>query len=633
MKFEKLTIQNFMSIRTAEVELSNQGLILIQGNNNDDSAFESNGAGKSTIFEALTYSLFEKTVRGLKSDEIINENVGKNCAVFLDLKDDSGIPYRIARYRKHNEHKNNVYIYRDGKNITQKSSKDSNKFIEALIRMDYETFTNSILFGQGLVKMFSIASDSDKKAILEKMLSMTVFKEAQDKAKERLSEQKDEITKALANELRLKNLIEEVEATISTLKKTEEEHATNVNAEIERLSKELLQAEKDITQECMVATDEEMKLEKLNVLKTKIEQKLSKFDEFQESRNKLVGIMQATLLEKKKIETEVSELDKEAEKIRSGEGTNCPACGQEITKDTTEEALKHVSKKLTKLFIRKKELVSLLEEQKEDLTKVDKYLEGKKKLLEQKDTIFREISDINALIKTRDRIRNDLENRIKQLNDSIESRKNDLEKTYKPMIEEKEKQLELLNQKLVDTAKARSKLSEEVDLIEFWVKAFGNSGIKSYLLDSVTPFLNERANYYLSKLAGNTTEIEFSTQTRLKSGEVKEKFEIRINNLVGGTSYTANSTGERRRIDLAISLALQDLVMSRSNGKMNILLYDECFDGLDSVGCESVIQLLQEIQKDVESIFVITHNDFLKPYFDRYLVVTKENGQTTVKKE
>jgi DNA repair exonuclease SbcCD ATPase subunit len=102
---------------------------------------------------------------------------------------------------------------------------------------------------------------------------------------------------------------------------------------------------------------------------------------------------------------------------------------------------------------------------------------------------------------------------------------------------------------------------------------------------------------------------------------------------VGGDSYESNSTGERRRIDLAISLALQDLVMSRANGRLNVLLYDEIFDGLDAVGCENAIQLLHDMQKSVETIYVITHNDILKSYFDKFLVVTKENGATRVHRE
>ena len=85
MKLKQLTIRNFMSIKKATLELDNAGLVLVQGINDDDSAFDSNGAGKSTVFEAITYALFERTIRGLKSDEIINEDMKRNCSVTLTL--------------------------------------------------------------------------------------------------------------------------------------------------------------------------------------------------------------------------------------------------------------------------------------------------------------------------------------------------------------------------------------------------------------------------------------------------------------------------------------------------------------------------------------------------------------------
>jgi DNA repair exonuclease SbcCD ATPase subunit len=211
--------------------------------------------------------------------------------------------------------------------------------------------------------------------------------------------------------------------------------------------------------------------------------------------------------------------------------------------------------------------------------------------------------------------------------------KEEMKKSYESIINQKEEELKTIESKIKELKLQKTEVETRADNLKFWVDAFGNAGIKSYLLDSVTPFLNNKANEYLSKLAGSTMRIEFSTQTRLANGELRDKFEIRLLNNVGGDSYESNSEGEKRRIDLAISLALQDLIRSRSNSKLNILLYDEIFDSLDSVGCENAIQLLTEMQDKVESIFVITHNDILKTYFDKYLIVTKEEGSTSVRKE
>ncbi len=633
MKLRSVTIQNFMSVRKATVNLDNQGLVLVQGFNKDDSAFDSNGAGKSTIFESIVYSIFDKTIRGLKGDEVINDTVKKNTCVMLDFDDDNGVPYRIARYRKHNEHKNSVYIYRDNKNITPKSTKDSNKFIEELFQIDYDTFTNSIIFGQGLVKMFSVASDSEKKDILEKILSMTVLQDAETEAKRRLTETNETIVNIEKRVEKADGLIEEIKATIQSLKKSEEEHATNINEQIKKLSKELEERDRELTLEVAKDTDNEVKLESLEEKKAVITKELEKFKVYESHRNDYFIDLKSLMSDLKRVDADIEDLKVELTRTKETEGTSCAACGQAIPESKIEASLRYITDKIREKLVTKKELTASIEKKKAEVQKFDKFLVGRASVQQQRDDIVGEISEVTALINTRARIIKDLTWHVGALKDSIERLKGQLEETFKPLIEKKEAELNDFIKIRAEDIESIAYIKEKAKKIEFWVKSFGDKGIKSYLLDSVTPFLNKKANHYLRKLAGSTTEIVFSTQTQLKSGEVREKFDIQINNLVGGGSYTANSSGEKRRIDLAISLALQDLVMTRSSGKLNILLYDEIFDSLDAVGCENAIQLLQEIQKNVESIYVITHNNILKAYFDKYLTVTKENGMSTVKLE
>lgn len=622
-----------MSIRQAEVDLADQGLILIQGRNNDDPAFDSNGAGKSTIFESICWNLFEKTVRGLSSKEIVNLNVGKNTSVILDLRDDDGSHIRIARYREHREHKNNVYIYKDNKNITPKSNKDSNLLIEDIVQMDYQTFTNSILFGQGLIKTFSVATDKEKKEILEKMLQMDEIKKCLEVAKRRLTEEKDKLTEIEAEESKTQQLIEEIEDTIEQLKLAEVEQTQKAEEELKELEEELKNVQAELQEHIENSEDYSETLEQLRKAQKLLQKKIDKYDEYEETKSSLKSDITATERDLRRLKRELDELEYEMEKIAEGKGTNCPACGQEISEETIEQSLRHVAVKLKDKKAEIEQTTSALEELNDDLDKIVKVLKKKEKYEEQMDEIKGEISEINAFIKSDENLRRNYEKQINNLNGSIQRIKSNMGKTYKKMIEQKSEQVKTLRAQIKGFDERKKLVETEIENLKFWVEAFGNAGIKSYLLDSVTPFLNERANRYLNRLAGNTTMVEFTTQTRLASGEMRDKFEIKISNVYGGNSYIANSTGERRRIDLAISLALQDLVMSRSNAKFNILLYDEIFDGLDAVGCENAIQLLQEMQQRVESIFVITHNDILKSYFDKYLVVTKEDGETKIHRE
>ena len=244
MKLKSVTVKNFLSIREATIELAEQGLVLVKGQNLDSPAFDSNGAGKSTTFEAVVYSLFEKTVKGLSANDIINEEVGNNTSVILDFDGSDGKAYRIARYRKHNEHKNNTRIFQEGKNITPKSSKDCNKLIEEIIGMDFITFTNSIFFGQGLIKKFALATDAEKKGILEKMMQMDVWSKCLEVAKDKQKKNDKQLT-SLENKVQSsKSLLSEIEDTIDSLKEAEKEEVVRTKEEIAELKKELKEAQK-----------------------------------------------------------------------------------------------------------------------------------------------------------------------------------------------------------------------------------------------------------------------------------------------------------------------------------------------------------------------------------------------------
>ena len=125
-------------------------------------------------------------------------------------------------------------------------------------------------------------------------------------------------------------------------------------------------------------------------------------------------------------------------------------------------------------------------------------------------------------------------------------------------------------------------------------------------------------------------EIKFSTQSTLKSGEKREKFTIEVVNTDGGDTYIANSSGEKRRIDIAVNLALQDLIAARSSKKLNIAFFDEVFDTLDATGVEKVVDLLQDMAKEKSSLFVITHNNDLKSLFTNSIKIVKQNGYSTL---
>jgi DNA repair exonuclease SbcCD ATPase subunit len=182
------------------------------------------------------------------------------------------------------------------------------------------------------------------------------------------------------------------------------------------------------------------------------------------------------------------------------------------------------------------------------------------------------------------------------------------------------------------TARAELKAAEKkANLYAYWEKGFGNKGLRSLLLDASIPALNKYAAEYSAMLTDGNIQIEFATQSTLKSGAVAEKFEVKVTNACGGTGYGAASGGEGVKTDLIVGLSLQRLVASKAKQAINIAVYDEAFIYLDGEAMDRVVQLLIHEAKKKSSVFVITNESALKQHFPTEIVVTKQEGISSLK--
>lgn len=620
-----------MSIQKAELNFSNKGLVLIQGINDDDDSFESNGAGKSTLFsEAPTWALTGKTVRGQKGDKVVNRNIGKDTSVSLEVVDDNGDVYTIIRHRKDTKHKNHVLLFKNDVNITGKSDADTDILIEDLIQMDYSTFTNSIMFGQGITKMFASSTDSEQKKILEKMLQIDIYKDCQERAKTLL----EAVTKK-SNEKELlitskRNERKSLESTIEELQEKEDALEARVKHRIFELEleEEGYQTELDSLSEDTLLED----IELYTGLKVKLDTSISKFSDTEDIKKSLEikkGTLKNTLVDE---DRKLTKKNKELSDLKTGKNVpkSCRACGQDLPLNDTSHLENHLEDDIKNIEVKLSEIHAQIAETDIDLTDSTIALEGKKPLEKQLKDMEEIISDIKSEHKLMVSRKKEITIMLIRIRSQIKEQEEMLGTTYTNVIESSIAKAESLNEDIKIISEELEVLSNEIEDYEFWVKGFGNTGIKSVLLDSVVPFLNTRANYYLTKLSGSTIQVLFNTQTELVSGEKRDKFSVEVINANGDNDYSGNSNGEKRRIDIAINMALQDLVASRSNKNIDLIVYDEIYEGLDSVGCESVIELLEEKARQVGTIFVITHNDNLKQLFTQSLTVTKSDGRTVI---
>lgn len=623
LKFKKVKAVNFLSIGEAELQLDNRGLVLIEGINDTNDTFQSNGAGKSTLLSAITYALYGVTPNGLKADALINNSAKKNMAVTLEFEKD-GVPYRIERYRKHSKHKNTTKFYQGEVDLTQKSVGDTDKKILAVFGIDYLTYMNSIMYGQGDVEIFAKTSDKGKKQILENLADIEIYRYAQDIAKEKVKVASDKVSEleqqSLGKEQEVQFIKDAYHKALSDYQSTAqliENQETNLKNEkiaLEQLETSNETQKKAIESEILELTKALGLLERPTVdaeLQAQIQKVQTNLQALRAGRTNLgvtrVGLVKAF----NKLHTE----------------TNCYVCGAPLNAEHREKEMASLKKQIEEVDMK----VSQFEQA------ITPYENEEARLLEVQQEASRKYQEVQQNYNAINSKLNGLQNSLSGLDRNvaiqqtkitgIEQGLAQLKQVAVPKLDEArlaeiEKEKEGIKGQLVEAKK-------DVDQYKILVnEVFSNKGIRSAVLDLVTPFLNERANYYLNILSGADIEIIFSTQTTTSTGNLTDKFDLEVINGSGGSTYQSNSEGEKKRIDLAISFAIQDLVQSKANIAVNFGLYDECFDGLDSVGCENVIKILQERQKEVSSIFVITHNSDLKPLFENVITIKKEQGQS-----
>ncbi|QLF86858.1 exonuclease [Staphylococcus phage PG-2021_1] len=635
VRFKYVKMNNFMAIKEAELELDNQGLILIEGVNKTNDSFDSNGSSKSTLVSSITYALYGKTEKGLKADDVVNKYEKKNTSVILsfNIGEDN---YRVERYRKHKEFKNKVKLFCNDKEITGSTNDVTDKQIQDLFGIDFNTYVNAIIYGQGDIPMFSQATDKGKKEILESITKVEVYKKAQDVAKEKVKEveeqqnkEQQEIEKlGYQKELKQEQFDKEVSKYNQVMEQKKQEEETfkqrqeEYNNKVKELDEQINTLKQNIPEientEFIFSDNYNKAKEGIELIKNNINDKLMPVWNQEELSERVVD------QEIRSIQSKINQLDT---------NDHCPVCGSPIDnshkvkeKENMEtqisqeqEKLKQHKENKQKIADKKRELetkINQLEQmmKEEDLQKQNHDREIQKQYQQQQE-VYNNISQL-------ENSKSGLQKPT--LNDYSYIEKPD-EKLYKKEQNDIDKAIDKHKDKVVQLETKKNKYSNAVD-------AFGNKGIRSVVLDFITPFLNERANEYLQTLSGSDIEIEFQTQVKNSKGELKDKFDVIVKNSNGGESYKANSAGEQKRIDLSISFAIQDLIMSKDDISTNIALYDECFDGLDTIGCENVVKLLKDRLKTVSTIFVITHSESLKPLFENVITMVKEDGVSRLEK-
>jgi DNA repair exonuclease SbcCD ATPase subunit len=582
MDLKSVTISNFLSFGESQSYVVEPGAILVTGENLDEGG--SNGCGKSSFVDAIAWALFGKTTRGLKADEVVNRRTKKNCAVILEINH-LGNHYTISRYRKHKEFGDRLIVKKNEETIEYGTVAMTEEWICSEFSLDYDLFTCTVLFAQGNTFNFVDSGNKSQKEILSKIMRIN-YERYQQKAKDRQKELELEVQKSEREiDILKSHQIENLDVHFQDQEKVWELERAD---RIELLTSRLAECNEKL--KSIVVEDVSL----LKILKDKVTAKKL------EAKNRYESI-DSKILE---IKMSIREINS-----RKKTGDKCPTCNQPWPNDT-EWRNQHVGKEAARLDALIKDLESLKERAKEKIEKLD-------------DKMIQIRSQI-AAVQDKETARSITAGQILTLENEIEELKN----SKNPVMELKAKEQERQNKikdKIAQIESSIEKAKSELPLVSFWVQAFGDSGIKSFVFDLICSSLTSKANKYLNTLTSGSVAVTFDTQKKLKSGEIREKFDCSIITDGQAIPYAAYSGGEKRRISLSVDMGLAEIMSEYYESNFNFLIFDEQSNYLDDQGRRQFFSLIKQLGRD-KAVYVIDHDASLKGMFDNTMLIRKKNG-------
>ena len=561
--FKKIRYKNFLSSGNLFTEIDFQ-------KNHTNLIIGTNGAGKSTMLDALTFVLFNKPFRKINKPQLVNTVNEKDCLVEIEFSVNNR-DYLIRRGIKPN-----IFDIEVNGNPLHKESDDrANQRIleENILKVNYKSFTQIVILGSSAFVPFMQLTTANRREVIEDLLDIRIFSVMNGLIKDYIRTKKDQI-KSL--NLKKENLKDKMEMQKNFIEELENRGNANINANKEKianLDKEvgIYLNENEITEEKVHSLTKEQKnvigasdkLVKLNNLKGKISQK-------------------------------VSVITKEHKFFN--ENTVCPTCTQTIEEEFRLNRIVDAQNKAKELKEGYEEL--------ENTIKFEQERERQFIALSQEITnLTHGISQNNTRISLNQRQIRDLEHEIQTITENLANRNTEHEK------------LEEFKENLQKTIEDLSIKKQEIVHYDFAYSLLKDDGVKTKIIKKYLPFINQQVNRYLQMM-------DFFINFKLDE-EFDETIESPIHE---DFSYSSFSEGEKMRIDLALLFTWREVARLKNSVNTNLLIMDEVFDSsLDGFGTEEFLKIIRYVIKDA-NIFVISHKSDLHDKFESVIRFDKVKG-------
>ena len=562
--FNTIRWKNFLSTgnQFTEIKLDRSHSTLIVGEN---------GGGKSTMLDALCYSLFGKPFRNINKPQLVNSINKKQLLVEVEFQSGSKT-YKIVRGIKPGLFE----IYVDGELLNQDAAaRDYQKYLEeSILKLNYKSFTQIVILGSASFTPFMQLPSGTRREIIEDLLDIQIFTTMNVVLRDKLNALKDRIQDADGKLEVLKQKASIQKEYVDTLETNREKRVDEILGRIEAGESQI---------ESLTNLTKDLEVEKVSVEETQkslgdLADKQKKLDSF-----------------KTKFSTQLRDLQKEVAFYE--ETDECPTCRQGIAHDHKETI---VSSRQDKM----QELSSGMEKLQEEFTKLEELIAENETLSEQISKLNKEIITHNNEMIVQQRL---IQTLNLELND-ITSKTGDID-TEKNKLKTYAKEVLVQNEE-------KAKLNEEKHYMDAVSTLLKDTGIKTKIIRQYLPVINKLVNKYLQAM-------DFFVQFTLD-----EKFDETIKSRHRDDfSYASFSEGEKQRIDLALLFTWRTIAKMKNSVATNLLILDEVFDSsLDNNGTDYVMSLLDTLGEDT-NVFVISHKgDQLFDKFRSLIKFEKKNN-------
>ena len=565
--FQKIRWKNLLSTGNhfTEVSLDKDQTTLIIG---------TNGAGKSTVLDALCFVLYGKAFRKINKNQLINTTNEKGTVVEIEFNV-NGTEWKVVRSIK----PNNFEIYKDNEFLDQSHSAiDQQKWLEQnVLKMNYKSFTQIVILGSSSFVPFMQLPSSSRREVVEELLDIKIFSSMNSLIKERIRSHKEEIRTFELSKTSVKEkismqerFIEEVETTSkSNIKDKEDKIRSILNEENDLMNDNIKLSEEldDFERAIQVYTGASDKLKKLGNIKGKLSQKVT------------------TITKEHKFFTE---------------NRVCPTCTQEIEEEFRINKIDDAQNKAKELqsgFIELEKAINDEEDRERQFTSLTKEIL----------TLTHGISKNNTQIAGCQKQIRDLESEIQRVAEQLANRNTEHDK------------LAELKQKLKNTQDKLAEKREDIFYHDFTYGLLKDGGVKSKIIKKYLPLINQQVNKYLQMM-------DFYINFKLDE-EFNETIQSPIHD---DFSYSSFSEGEKMRIDLALLFTWREVARFKNSVNTNLLIMDEVFDSsLDGMGTDEFLKIIRFVIKDA-NIFVISHKGGLEDKFQSVIRYEKIKGFSTI---